>query len=227
LQVDARGRLAGVARRGAYRYYLNGAPEPVSEHWQVVAGARGWRLACERRAGAIALGLQCPVTGDWADLTECELSWREDGGPTRRAEYRLDGKGVEVVVRDGDAAPRREHFPVREALLSPLMRATAGPVLAAMAERAALCPVLVPRIETPQQRDTLLLPSISYRSALNGGRERIELRQATWEADCYAYQGGPYTGGARYWVHPRGLLLCYEWQENEERRWRVELELQD
>lgn len=161
--------------RGVYRYWRDGKMQDVVEPWELVRNAEGWLLTGQRKVnGQTALGVEAQYLGPLC--TAMRLTWLSNK-PARHAELQA----------------------TEDALLFPLLRAAAGPLLPLLAGGPRT--VLLPDIRDPR--------SAGFLEPLRSVRHARLLDEHSWH---YRYYGGEYgEAGADYWLDARGVLARYRW----------------
>jgi hypothetical protein len=218
--------LPDVPPQGSYQYLLNGAATQVTEHWSRQSRAGGDYLLSSERS---APGIDIEVIATLCDgvVKQCELVWRAADGFTVQAEYVLADRRL-LVSRQQQARLETLEFDLGGedvALLSPLMRIYAGPVIARLLDAGGQGTVVVPAIGNPADRDGLLRPAIGLRKArlLQDGVE-ISMFGNTVSCRLCEYTGDQYGPGTQFWLGEGGLLLRYEWRQSPQQLWQVNLQ---
>jgi hypothetical protein len=210
--------------QGSYRYLCNGEPMPVSESFSMQGTLTGdCRVESLRRAGEIAIAAEAQLSN--GRVTSAALQWRHSGEETIAATFTATADRW-LVQRQGVAIelPRDEgsHTPQ----LFPLLRVFTGPMLLELQSTAGRGSVIVPCIDDPLDRNSLLEPRLSDRCVqLLESDDSLSLAGLQWPCSRYAYTGGRYGEETRCWVSRGGLLLRYCWQQSPEQLWDVQLQL--
>ncbi len=188
--------------QGCYHYWLDGERQTITEPWQLQRDAYGLRLRGERlRDGKPLLRIDARYRS--AQCRQMTVAWC-DG---RRLDYRLEAD----QLRWHSASTERQLRCPPDALLFPLLRVAAGPLLRAL-DDGERC-VVLPDLRRPGV-EGFLHPLLSMRHAQ---------RQADVSPTHYRYYGGEYgAAGADYLLDARGLLQAYRWA-SAHGLWQVEL----
>ncbi len=201
--------------QGEYRYFLNGRSTAVRESWSRVVGNAGdWTVESERRAPGVHLAVR--ARGEGRRVRDFAVTWESTAIGSLAADYRPAEHGLSVRRWRGSTVESLRPACPPEALLSPLMRVFAGPLIAEILASGGTAIVVVPDIRNPADPLGLLRPLVSERSArlvADDGQFR--------EVD---YQGDLYGPGTRFWLGPDDLLQRYCWRQSEQQEWDVRLE---
>lgn len=200
--------------RGTYRYWRDGALQPIVEPWTLRRGLDGSVLLRGRRQmeGAPLLDIEADYAG--AHCTGMRLRWHPaPPDEPRTAHYRLDGAALHW--RFADAARYPPQTLPANTLLFPLLRAATGPLLSQL--DGAPRTVVLPSLRDPAGSDGFLRPLLSERRALENGVDAEGLRRIR-------FLGGEYgETGADCALGPEGLMRHYRW-ESPNGVWDVRLE---
>jgi len=211
--------MRAVKRTGRYEYFLGGAQQPLTETFDVDGS-----LVTSRR--------QAPEFGVDLVVRAVYLGFGPDGGPaqsgaaapaaasialtmpnvTVSAEYRRADDRIRVLrTVNGHAYEDEVSGP---ALLLPLLRIYAGPVVRALgAAGAEGAPVCVPDIRPGADPHDLLAPVVDVRTA--------ELVDDADGSTTHRVVGGSYESGAEFTVDADGLLSQYRWDQPGVGAWLV------
>lgn len=200
--------------RGGYRYWRNGALQPVTEPWSLHRQSDGTlRLQGQRRIdGVPVLDVEADYTG--ARCTRLQLRWQAPASAmVRTAHYRLDGAGLHWRFGAGDSL---ETLALPDgALLFPLLRAATGPLLGQLGTEPRN--VVLPDLRDPADAEAFLRPLLSERQVRIDGADDDGLHRLR-------YVGGEYgEAGADCALGPEGLLRHYRW-DSPQGVWEVRLE---
>lgn len=227
-----------LSEQGCYRYLLNGQLQAISEPWVKALSPDGQSLIHSARfiesldtALLVTQQQQLPLPSTQNQSAQAgfysEIRWRQAGQADISVLYQFCQHERQLqLTRVDDTGLSNSQFHKPEPFLYfPLLRVFSGPVI----RQLALCgplPTLVPDINNPANRALLLHPTESLRSAHLQAEERIELDGQTYQAQRYRYQSERYQpqDEAAFWTDNKGLLLKYDWQQNPEQFWQVELD---
>lgn len=227
-----------LSEQGCYRYQLNGLQQGIAEPWVIAQNPRGQRLihsarfvesldavllVAQQQQQPQAMKQNHPVQSSFYS----EIRWRQAGMADISQLYQFSQhNGLLRLSRLDDTGSSNNQFEKTEPFLYfPLLRVFSGPVI----RQLALCgplPTLVPDINTPSDRNTLLQPTENLRSAQLLAEEQLLLDGQRYQAQRYHYVSERYQpqDEAAFWLDNRGLLLKYGWQQNPQQYWQVELE---
>jgi hypothetical protein len=212
---------------GVYHYLLNGQATQIREHWQRHRQATGeWLVSSGRSAPGVNIEVEARMTEGL--ITLFEVIWQADDRPELRAHYTAQDGAVEVVRTEG-AVTERELASLGSskaaALLSPLMRIYAGPLIARLLVMGGQGAVVLPFIGDPADQDRLLRPQVSQRQArvLENDVE-LSLGGADFRCRVCEYSGDQYAPGTRFWLAEDDLLVRYQWQQAQGQQWDVWLQ---
>jgi hypothetical protein len=216
-----------ASAQGSYQYLLNGEATQVTERWSRQQQADGrCLLSSNRCAPGIDIDVQALLLGGL--VKQCDVMWRAADGFTVQAGYVLGGRRLSVSRRQERADVETLEFDLGsedDALLSPLMRIYAGPVIARLLDAGGQGTVVVPAIGDPVDRDGLLRPAIGLRQA-RLLQDEVEISMAGNTVSCRLceYTGDQYGPGTQFWLGEGGLLLRYEWRQSPQQLWQVNLQ---
>jgi hypothetical protein len=212
---------------GVYHYLLNGQATQIREHWQRHRQATGeWLVTSGRSAPGVNIDVEARVTGGL--VTQFEVLWQADDRPELRAHYTVQNNAVEVVRTNGAVTERElvsSGSSKAAALLSPLMRIHAGPVIARLLAMGGQGEVVLPFIGDSADEERLLRPQVSQRQArvLENDVE-LSLGGAEFRCRVCEYVGDQYAAGTRFWLAEDDLLVRYQWQQAQDQQWDVWLQ---
>lgn len=202
-----------ILARGIYRYRKDGDLQNIVEPWHFAQTPDGLTLTSERRvADNVVLQVQARFSG--STCTGMQARW--NAAHSCVYDYQLEAVAPDEQLlywqagNDGNDAQLPGTLKLAgDALLFPLMRAAAGPLVLALAQKPH--PVVVPSLHHPED-PTFLHPRVSQRHA------------EQQDAQHFRYYGGEYgSAGSDYWLHPSGLLQAYRW-DSPTGVWEVELD---
>lgn len=212
---------------GVYHYLLNGQATRIREHWQRHRQPSGeWLVTSGRSAPGVNIEVEARVTGGL--VTDFEVLWQAGERPELRAQYTLLDSAIEVVRTKG-AVTEHEAISLDSeksaALLSPLMRIYAGPLIARLLAMGGQGAVVLPFIGDPADEERLLRPQVSQRQA-SVLEEDVELQLGGADFRCRVceYSGDQYAPGTRFWLAEDDLLVRYRWQQAQDQQWDVWLQ---
>ncbi len=215
------------ARAGRYRYLLNDVEQPIAENWAVEDVDSEPHLWSERRAGDVRLSLSMPASTSGPRQGRTQLQWQQNSANVITAEYDLTTWCYSVTRSAGNLFPARWQSVTESPLvLAPLLRISAGAVVRTLLESDSSC-VLVPRIDSPVEEDSLLSPSFEERQVKLLAREVLPVSGREWDSLCCEYRSSRYGPGTVFWITEAGLLLRYRWQQEEGQQWQVDLQLDE
>ena len=219
---------ASIVDSGVYHYSLNGESTAVRERWQRRRHASGqWLVTSTRTAPGVEIAVEARVAD--GVVMSFEIGWLAQGKSELRWEYRLAPDRVLADCSAGDAPLRREEvaFPAgsKIALLSPLMRIFAGPLIARLLDNGGRGAVVLPYIADPTAQSRLLQPVLSDREArvLESDLE-LELPGGRFRCRRCEYLGDQYGPGSEFWLAEDELLVRYQWQQSPDQHWDVWLQ---
>lgn len=215
---------------GHYRYWLNGAPIEVREHWVSAPLPSGqWQVRATRHAPAFGSTLTVEALMTGADIEAFEVRWHNTtpGAVTQAsAHYRLTADLIHVS-RVVAGAPQPDITLARPAQLvvAPLLRVFQGPAIQRLAAwfPQGMGPTLAPWIEDPREAGRLLTPVIDQRGARDMGAESVLVDGQPVAVRRYAYVTGRYTDKAVFYLTAEGVLARYTFAESADRVWDVQL----
>ncbi len=206
----AHATMRAVKRTGRFEYFLGGEQQPLTETFAVDGS-----LVTSRRQ-APDFGVDLAVTAVYLDDFDSALAAASIAltmpNVTVTAEYRRADDRIRVLrTVDGHAYEDEVSGP---ALLLPLLRIYAGPVVRALgAAGPEGAPVCVPDIRPGADPMDLLAPVVDVRTA--------ELVDETGGSSTHRVVGGSYESGAEFTVDADGLLSQYRWDQAGVGAWLV------
>lgn len=213
-----------MTRTGRYEYRLGGEPQPLTETF-VIDGLRvsssrsapdfGVELAVE--AVYLAAGDPSPVAASIG---------LEMPGVRATAEYRVADDRIRITrTVNGGASVEEVPGP---ALLLPLLRVYAGPIVRALGEAGSPLAVCTPDIRPGTEPADLLAPIVDLRVAepvsrpsADGAAEEPPDEASISGARTYRFVGGSYEAGAEFTVAADGLLDGFTWAQAGVGTWQV------
>lgn len=213
--------------RGRYVYRLNGEPAPIEESWQRRRiDENHWEIESSRIAGDVSIRVR--ATSNSLGVRECRVQWRQQRDI--EAHYVLSGQSLRFSIGDGAGQSAVQDIALERqpAMLFPLMRIFAGPVIARLLATGAQGLVVLPELGVPEDDDQLLRPRLSERSARLVGNEVLDVAgMGLQSCQCCQYLGDQYDDAARFWLGSDKLLLRYQWQQSPSQAWDVSLQLDE
>lgn len=207
---------------GEYLYHLNGQLADVTETWVRYRNEAGnYLVESERRAPGLLLKVAAHIENN--EFNRFTVQWCADGAPELEASYLLSGDALTVVRSEvglGTDSIRSELQHGTRYHLFPLMRIFSGTVISQLLSRDSGM-VVVPDIRDSTNRQALLQPLISERSAIVLHNETIDVEGVEYSTRCCEYVGGQYAEGGRFWLSESNLLVRYTWQQSAEQFWDV------
>jgi hypothetical protein len=207
---------------GEYLYRLNGQLADVTETWARYRNEAGnYLVESERRAPGMLLKVAAHIEKN--ELNRFLVQWSADDAPELQASYLLSSDSLTVEMSEvglGTNSIRSELQHNTRYQLFPLMRIFSGAVISQLLSRDSGM-VVVPDIRDPANRQNLLQPLISDRSAKVLHAETISVEGVEYSTRCCEYVGGQYTEGGRFWLSESDLLVRYTWQQSDELFWDV------
>ena len=215
---------AGMAS-GAYRYRLNGEPAAVEETWRREPIGQGcWRVTSRRRAADVAIDVEAQEAH--GVVTAFTAEWRHEDGGSLAVDYQLQGSVLSVVRRESARAPLHTEMTPGAAplLLFPLMRIFVGPVIDGLLRAGGTGIVILPEIAVPPDSAKFFEPRCSDRRAAVVAEEFLE-DEAGAARLCRRcrYLGDQYDEAASFWLGADGLLERYQWRQQGQGAWQVDL----
>ncbi|WP_337879435.1 hypothetical protein [Rheinheimera sp.] len=227
-----------LTEQGCYRYRLNGQLQAITEPWIKAQNSEGQCLTQSARfiehlqaALLVTQRQQSPqfcaqnpsVPGNFYS----EIRWQQQGHNDISALYQFCQQTRQLqLLRTDDTGLSNSQLHKPEAFLYfPLLRVFSGQVIQQLALSGPLS-TLVPDINKPADRTTLLQPTETVRSSTLIAEEVIEMGGQPYRAQRYRYLSERYQAqdDASFWIDNKGLLLKYHWQQNPQQFWQVELE---
>jgi hypothetical protein len=212
---------------GVYHYLLNGQATQIREHWQRHRQSTGeWLVTSGRSAPGVNIDVEARMTEGL--VTQFEVLWQADDRPERRAHYTQQDDAVEVVRTEGTLTERELvslGSSKATALLSPLMRIYAGPLITRLLAMGGQGAVVLPFIADPADEERLLRPQVSQRQARVLEKDvELSLGGADFRCRVCEYSGDQYAVGTRFWLAEDDLLVRYQWQQAQDQQWDVWLQ---
>jgi hypothetical protein len=210
--------MRAVNRTGRFDYFLGGEKQPLTETFEI----DGSLVTSRRQAPdfGVDLTVRAVYLNDGAIDGGAALGASPAGvsigltmpNVTVTAEYRRTDDRMRVLrTVDGHAFEDEVSGP---ALLLPLLRIYAGPVVRALGVVGTDgAPVCVPDIRPGTAPTDLLAPVVDARTA--------ELVEAGHGATTYRVVGGSYESGAEFTLDAAGLLTQYRWDQEGVGAWLV------
>lgn len=227
-----------LTEQGCYRYLLNGQLQAITEPWLKAQNSAGQSLTQSARfveslQATLLVSLRQQLPPPSAQNLplpagfDSEIRWQQTGQTEIRALYQFcqQKRQLQLYRTDHSGISHSQQHKAEPFLYFPLLRVFSGAVIRQLAHAGPL-PTLVPDINNPTDRNTLLQPTEHLRSAQLQAEEQIELHGQSYQAERYHYLSERYQqqDNASFWIDPRGLLLKYHWQQNPEQCWQVELD---
>jgi hypothetical protein len=196
-----------VTRTGRYEYRLGGELQPLTETFVI----DGLRVASRRSApdSGVDLAVEAVYLAAGDPSPVAASLGLEMPGVRATAEYRVADDRIRLTrTVDGEVTVAELPGP---ALLLPLLRIYAGPVVRALADSDAGLAVCTPDIRPGTEPADLLAPLIDHRTA-----EPIDGRPGV-----FRFVGGSYEDGAEFTIGADGLLEGFTWAQAGVGAWQV------
>ena len=209
--------MDSITARGRYLYLCNGEEAPVEESWERHSlGKDRFRVVSVRRADDVCIRVEALQTG--AHTESCSVRWWQEGLRDLLVSFEMHAGELRVSRRDGQAREECSVHPLpnADAILFPLKRVFAGPVIGRLLELGGEGLVILPELGADPASDELLRPRFSHR------RAQLEEIEADGSRRCL-YPGDQYDDSARFWLAGDGLLARYRWRQDNARDWDVRL----
>ncbi|KXI30435.1 hypothetical protein [Paraglaciecola hydrolytica] len=220
-----------IIESGHYVYWLNGTAAKVVEPWCKAQNSQGQVLVhCARFADDYGITIlvkhhTSPAAKGNNDFST-HISWQQQAQSDICAQYVYNAEQQQFssnLTCDGQQLINSQQR-VDKFLFFPLMRVFSGDIIQELTLQGPLLTV-VPDIQTPQLRTSLLHPTESIRSAKKFGDEQIFIAGKQYDTSRYAYLSERYQSEdeAVFWLNSQGLLLKYCWQQSPAQHWQIEL----
>jgi hypothetical protein len=209
---------------GSYHYLCNGEETGIAETWRI--DDQGGRRRIESTRIAKPLGIRIRVESVQAGdrFEHCRIHWQQEQD-RERVEFSADyafNDDILLVTRHGTGEPLGQETNAA-CIFSPLMRIYNGPVIRQLLACGDSAQVLVPWIKDHRQRDRLLLPDYSQRSAEPAGEDSLLVDGRPIKCRKFHYSGGEYPAGTPFWLDEDDVMLMYRWRQDQKTAWEVRL----
>ncbi|WP_372865476.1 hypothetical protein [Spongiibacter sp.] len=205
--------------RGEYRYYKNGQLQPIAESWRQGGDAAGERWLESERCidSGLIIASRANLRGNL--VSRVSLSWRA-ASCVIEAHYDRERGLCQWQLAGGES----QSMAIPPAVpLYPLMRIYTGAVIKELAELGGEADIVIPDIRPQTAEREKLQPLLSRRRCQYLGTADIDLQGRVRRAEKWRFSGDQYRAGSEFLLSDSGRLLRYDWQQDAQSQWRVEL----
>ena len=214
---------------GNYHYLLNGQAMQVTESWKTEGElASHCQIFSQRSAPGVDIEVTAQLS---AGIVENFTStWRAGSEEPISAVYSLKPDRVQISWRGASSTAEEaikifHDSAISQALLFPLMRIFTGPLIARLLQQGGEGAVVLPNITSPEDKEQLLRPLCTQRSArIIGDEVLVSPDGVSTNCRCCEYTGDQYTADSRFWLREDDLLQRYQWQQADNKHWDVWLQ---
>lgn len=186
---------------GSYHYLCNGEDTGIEETWRIDDRGTQRRIESTRQARPVGIRIRVESQQAGDRFETCHIDWQQELNRKQvafSAEYTFSGDILQVS-RHGAGEPAR-HEASTACIFSPLMRIYNGAVIRQLQASHGSARVLVPWIHDHRQRDRLLLPDYSQRTAELAGEDSLLIDGRPISCRKFHYSGGEYPAGTPFWL---------------------------
>lgn len=202
---------------GAYYYFLNGEPTGVSETFESKSLPDGSQQTTSTRD---AKPFKTMITVETSEkdnrFQNCKIAYQKDEHKIE-ADYEFDETSFHILRKFNGETIQNETFQLPDkAVFFPLMRCFQGQTVLQVAASHGFTTVIVPDIELTTDYQSLLKPTFDERTAKQLKQEDNRF--------IYNYLSKHYDDNSEFHLDENGLLIYYEFVQDEQQIWAVRLE---
>ena len=214
--------------KGTYYYWINGSQADITESFRLTSNGEAHTvIESERHAEAFGSHIHVAAVYNKKQLTHFDIEWQNKNQTAvqyANAHYQFEEKEI-LVHRNINGREFHESLPIPERFTTlPLLRIFTGKAIREtyILGHGEKIPVLVPKIQDPNDSVQLLALELSLRSVTYLGRDTLVINNEEHTTEVFNFIGGNYDQTAKFWVNENDILLQYQWQQGDT-FWEVKL----